>query len=175
MKKIITFIAIMFVMAATATSCKQAFYNDSLNKEFTEFMAEHPGAVFYESHIVLSDNLENVKSVSKLNVVECENVFQDSVFCHMIHHDFVEETTNEEVVQDFWLGSEPITPTELKLTLEDALKAYEASEFKTTGNKVTLRSPVGPKLLPPYYIIGQQNSPCFVKVDAMTGEVGLIN
>lgn len=175
MKKFITFIAIMFVMAATATSCKQAFYNDSLNKEFTEFMAAHPGSIFYESHIILDQNLEDVKSVSELNVVECENVFQDSVFCHMIHHDFVEETTKEEVVQDFWLGSNELNPTKLVLTLEDALEAYEASEFKTTGNKVTLRSPVGPELLPPYYIIGQQNSPCFVKVDAMTGEVGLIH
>lgn len=174
MKKIITFIAIVITAIATMTGCKQAFYNDSLNKEFTEFMVEHPDAVFYESHIVLDQNLEDVKSVNKLNVVECENVYQDSVFCHMIQHDFVEDTTNEEVVQDFWLGSNSINPTTLVLTLEDALKAYEASEFETTGNKVTLRSPVGPELLPPYYIIGQQNSPCFVKVDAMNGEVSLI-
>ena len=174
MKKIISILAIAMAMVF-ANSCKpNHVFNETLNKEFAEFTAEHPDAIFYESHIVLNKNLEDVKHPKNLIVAECENVYQDSVFCHMITHDFVMETVNEEVVEDLWLGSNSIKPSELVLTLEDALAAYEASEFETTGNKVVLRSPVGPELLPPYYIIGQHNSPCFVKVDAITGEVGLI-
>lgn len=173
MKKIFMFLTIALA-AVTMTSCKHAFYNEFLNKEYVEFIAEHPDAVFYESHIILDKNLEDVKSVKDLNVVECENVYQDSVFCHQIHHNFVKKTRDEEVIEDLWLGSNELDPTKLVLTLEDALKAYETSEYETTGNKVTLRSPVGPELLPPYYIIGQHDSPYFVRVDALTGEVGLI-
>lgn len=173
MRKFITFMAVALLTVTAISSCKKTDpYNEALNKEYAEFMAEHHNGVFYESHIILNKNLEDVKSYKDLSVVGCENVFQDSTFCYIVTHDFVEGTTNTEVVRDFWLGSEDINPNELKLTLTDALKTYWKSDFKkTTGNKVTLRSPVGPVRVNPLYIIGQHNSPLFVSVDAITGEV----
>ena len=175
MKKIFN-LMIAFAIALTITSCKHDVYNETIKKDVAEMTAKYgEDLIFYESHAVLNKTIEEAKSYKGLDVAECENIFQVRDTCYTITHDFVKGTTEVTAVDDYWLGSCELNPDEFNLTITDALKVYfENDQYKTTGNKITLRAPVGPVQMNPMYIIGQHNSPMFVSVDAITGKVGTL-
>lgn len=151
-------------------------FNRFLNDEYKKMLEKYPNLYFWESHLTLNHKLEDVSSVKELKVLICENIYESGKYVYTITHNFETNETTETKKEDEWYNSRQFNPTkEVKISLEDALEAYEKSRYKTTGDKVTLRSPfIKPEILPVYYIIGQLNSRYFVKVDAITGEVSLM-
>ena len=150
-------------------------YNAYLNKEYKEMAEKYPNLYFWESHLTLNHKLEEVKSVKELDVLKCENIYEEGKYIHTITHNFETNETTEEKKVDEWYNSRQFNPLEeVGLTLEEILDIYEKSELKTTGDKITLRSPFVSKALPVYYIIGQLDSPRFITIDAIKGEIGLI-
>lgn len=146
--------------------------NEIIKKDYDELFAESGNMIYWESHIVLNKKLEDAKDLFEIFPKTIENIFE-------INKVVIRRTTNlltgektEIREQDEWYNSHRIYPEDTVLELGDALKIYWESDVRrTTGDKIVLRRPINPIFEHPYYIIGQQDSPLFVFVDSVTGNI----
>lgn len=150
---------------------KKENVNEIVKKDYKELYKESPSLYYWESHVVLNKKLEEVTDISEIVPVSIENIFE-------INEVVIRKTTNiitgkkSEIREpETWWESHVIFPEDFKLSFQDAVNAYWNSDLKTTGNKITLRRPFNPLFTEAYYIFGQQDSPNYVFVNAVTGKV----
>ncbi len=139
-------------------------FNKILEQDYNSIKDTFPEVMFYESQISFTD----VVTSDTLGLKSICNVFQAGRFSYQICH----EDGKKEVIkkEDYWLEDVQIDPTKI-ITLDSAItRLMMADIVKPKSAKVTLRNPLGPKLLNPGYIFGQLREG-FVKVDAIDGSV----
>ncbi len=171
---------ILFVMAAMLlvfTSCKEdkCQFNKTLENDYQEVIAQYPGAEgqFREAQLVLTDSLQvaDPKTFDVVNAVEIFQTEEDT--CGAVIFKVRNAVTDTlYTVQGMWLGSANMVPSDVKVTLPDALRALQSADvIIPETNLVTLRIPLnGAVSLNPLYIFGS-NHTSFVCVDGVTGEV----
>lgn len=171
---------ILFVMAAMLlvfTSCKEdkCQFNATLESDYQEVIAQYPGAEgqFREAQLALTDNLA-VANPKTFDVAKAVEVFQaEEDTCGVVV--LKERRPGVDTlytVQGIWVGSANMAPSDVKITLPDALRALQSADvIIPETNLVTLRIPLnGTASLNPLYIFGS-NHTSFVCVDGVTGEV----
>lgn len=184
MKKIFSFMMVALA-AVVVVAChpKQkddptptATVEEIIASDFAEMQAIDSTAIFYESHITLNQNFEDVETVDSLTVAILENIFQLADTCYIINHDLNADTNTVEKVNDYWLECVCIDPASIAVTFTDALNAYEQSNMvRVSGNTITLRQPLHPSINNPFYILGNRVDTGFVAVNVYTGEVTTLN
>lgn len=145
--------------------------NDIVKEDYLQLLEESEDLYYWESHIVLTKNLEDIQSFEEIIPAALENVFEITPYVIHKHNDMITGEKYEERLIDEWYGSHKIYPEDFILSFEEAVIAYWNSPLRTTGNKITMRRPINPMYENPYYIFGQMDSPYLVFVNAVTGEV----
>ena len=145
---------------------------DIIKKDYDELRKESESLYYWESHITLNKKLEDVTTLGELRPISVENVFEINEVIIYRTTDVITGEFTERRMPGTWWESHVMLPSDAVISIFDALKAYWNSDVpRTTGDKVTLRRPYSPLFEVPYYIIGQQNSPLFVFVNSVTGEI----
>lgn len=142
----------------------------TLTEDFNAMQSLSKEAVFYESEMTLNGDVDTLTSPK---VIEMKNIFQlkDTVylFSHALEGDSVSTFIGKE--QGFWCEDCVIEP-QTKLSLGQAIEAlWKTDCVKPKSSKVTLRKPLGPKILESsYFIFGNQFSGLLF-VNTTNGEV----
>ena len=129
---------------------------------------------WYETCIVLKDFLDSEETDGTVTGVS--NIFQVSeekgsgVDVHVIMFTHVEDSTQVDVVNSFWVEDFPMNEDAIKLTFKEAYdRVMAANAPKPHSRQVVLRKQIGPNPINPQYIFGNQTAQLYV--DAVTGDV----
>lgn len=171
MKKILNLVMVLTMMFV-AFSCDKKknepvvdkTFNEVLNDEYKSIKDTAPDVVFYESQVILDTTQKDT-----MVIVEYLNIYQNGKQCIQALH--FGDSVAYKKVNDFWCEDIKIDPDTLNLSIEGAYERYmEADIVKPEVLRcVTLRCPLGPKVVNPQYYFGQGKM--FIAVDAMTGDV----
>lgn len=129
---------------------------------------------WYETCIVLKDFLDSEETDGTVTGVS--NIFQVSeekgsgVDVHVIMFTHVEDSTQVDVINSFWVEDFPMNEDAIKLTFKEAYdRVMAANAPKPHSRQVVLRKQIGPNPINPQYIFGNQTAQLYV--DAVTGDV----
>lgn len=157
-------------------------YN-TLLVEFNELPYDIKDFIYWKSEITLNKNLEDVEDVDELEATCVNTYFEFLINDGTLEKSVISiitstnletgeklETRGEEEVSGIWR----YLPTDCKITFEEALNIYWNSEYRTTGNKVSIYKPGTFEYynLPPFYVFGPEYPGAKrVLVNSVSGEV----
>lgn len=129
-------------------------------------------AVFYEQDIKLAKKLDTTYLAK---VTEVRNIIQQGYICHEFVHTLTTDsswTTVHNTYEDVWMECVAIDLDSITVSLRTALNALANNELykKSAISNIVLRSPLGPHIANPAYIMGRVSA-----VDAHTEEVMTID
>lgn len=177
MKKVLYFLAAIFV-ALGLVSCKdKCTYNKMLVENYERITTEYADDVieFREAEITLIDSI-HVADPRKTDVATVTEIYQgetsDSVMFVVFNDGISGESYDKMGV---WLGSGHVDFTSINYTLTDALRILQGSGLELPKTIfVTFRRPTYSAYENPLYIFGSEYT-FYLFVDAVTGEYGVLD
>lgn len=181
MKKLFSFLAVAAMLLAVGCKPKVASVLPLAKADYEQALQEVGDTnltAFYEIEMQLDKPVSAVNKGEDVQLAKALTVIQTGE--HKVK--FIDRTYNEkgEVVNETyeyghgdWLGDVAMDLNSIVLDLPDAIKKLqETNQLLPDGDKVTLRQPLSPPFKA-LYIFGTVGT-FFVSVDAVTGEVALL-
>lgn len=147
-------------------------FNTLLNNDYGYVKSLDSTAIYYETDIVFTDAV----SADSFEIDSCINVVQSHRTCYLFKHGGVLADSVFKV-NDYWMECCQIDPSKV-ITLDVAIQQLMKANLPKPNSKLcVLRWILGPNSLKenPGYYFGDNHHAPWVKVDAYTGEVTIVD